>query len=93
MKFDGTVRGGAPIQSERLTIIHADIPTQIGWLDGIEAALRELRPIVQSTAVLDDASAIAQELRSEITSSQPCLDIADRLWRALLANVTFYPAC
>ena len=91
MEFGGTVRGGAPIQYERSTIIHADIPTQIGWLDGIETALRELRPFVQAAAVLDEASAISRELRAEITSSQPRTDVANELWLSLLARVTFYP--
>lgn len=93
MQFDRAIRAGAPIRSEdHLAIRRVDVRTQIAWLDGIEAALRELRPHVQDKAAIDEASTVAQELRAELTKPQPRIDVSDPLWRSLLATVTFYPA-
>jgi hypothetical protein len=93
MEFGGAVHAGAPIRSEdHLAIDGVDVPTLIAWLDGIEAALRELRRYVQDKAAIDEASTIAQQLRAEITVPQPRIDVSNKLWQSLLAIVTFYPA-
>jgi hypothetical protein len=84
LEFDDEGWVGAPM-------IEAAIPTQIRWLDVIERALSELRLHVQETANLDEASAIAQELRAELSALRPRIDEVNELWRSLSARVTFYP--
>jgi hypothetical protein len=92
VEFDGAVRAGAPIRSEdHLAIDRVDVPTQIAWLDGIDAALRELRRYVQDKAAIDEALTVVQELLAEITAPQLRIDVRNKLWQSLLATVTFYP--
>jgi hypothetical protein len=87
MEFGGAVGADAPIPSEDLTKIRADIPTQIGWLDAIEEASCELRRHLQETALVE-AAAIAKELRAEITSPHPRSAVAKKLWLCLYASIS-----
>jgi hypothetical protein len=60
--------------------VRADVPTQMEWADTIAVALRELRPHIQNTALLDEAEATTKELHTELASPQPRSDVLGRLW-------------
>jgi hypothetical protein len=87
LEFGGTVGTDAPISSEHLAIIRADVPTQIGWLDAIEVALCEVRRHLQDPALVE-AAAMAKELRAEVTSARPHGAVAKQLWLCLYASIS-----
>jgi hypothetical protein len=83
LEFGGTVDANTPVQTEHLSTIRADIPTQIEFLATIATALRELRPYVTDTALLDKTAADADKLQSELTSP----DVVNN-WLLLLGAIS-----
>jgi hypothetical protein len=83
LEFGGAVDVNTPIQVEHPSAIRADIPTQIEFLATIATALRELRPYVTDTALLDKTAADADELQSELTPP----DVVNK-WLLLLGAIS-----
>jgi hypothetical protein len=80
IEFGAALRADFPTQIEWLATVRADVPTQIEWANTIAVALRELRPHIQNTALLDEAEATTKELHAELASPQPRSDVLGRLW-------------
>lgn len=85
-EFGGPVHASVQPPAENLATIRASIKTQIEWLDAIEAALSELRHL-QNVALVE-AAAVAAQLRTAITSSQPSGKSTKALWLCLYGCIS-----